>query len=207
MNRQTKPQIKMGLLKLRTLMALANSAGLNEDALHDLIKAETGKESRKDLSPYEASQVIQALGKTKPQKTHFKNPKPTPPSDGKETISADQQSVLKSLQTILDLKPNFYSRLAMRIVKTPWPQTRSDGQKMIYALLSMGATKISNAIQALDKEQLTHWEHGFMFEGDQSAEQQFIALVQAKNQRGKRKMPKISLTKLFEILEKRRSRE
>lgn len=127
-----------------------------------------------------------------------------PPSDPDATITPAQQAVIAGFVKLLQWKPDSIRGCSTKIIKKPWPQTRKDGQKLIMALLSMNAKELSRAVWNMrSNKNLTTWERNFLFGHDKCAEKELERFANAKGKRGQRTMPNVSLSKLFEIYQKR----
>jgi len=138
------------------------------------------------------------------------SPQTSSPSQGEVAHSAggvvkpEQQHVINCLYGFLHFGSNARAAFNRRIIKKPWPQSPSDGQKILYALFAQAApqmmTKLSDPRFQFS---MTEWELGFMYHNEQSALKELQRFLNANNRRGYRTMPRFSLTKFFEILEKR----
>ncbi len=186
--------------------AIAKTQPFTEDSRRDMMQGLFGVRSSKDLTKVQATQFIKQL-KSLEDAPHFKPAQkpvskkklPQAPADPDAPIKETQQHVIDCFFQFFNWSSKAKIDFTRRIVKQPWPQTHRHGQKIIYALIASLAGDLVKAIRALRPESLTEWELRFM--GD--AEEKLIHFIQQGRKRGHRTMPKVSMTKLFEILEKR----
>ena len=125
------------------------------------------------------------------------------PADPNALITNEQKHVLECLCWVGEYSHSYFSYQCKSAIKKFYPQTHKEGQTMIYRLVAIERVMILSHINLLDPAALTKWERGFMYDGNLAAKAQFEKYVAGNNQRGKRTMPSLSLTKLFEILKAR----
>lgn len=125
-------------------------------------------------------------------------------NDAEGLILPDQRAAIKGLTDFLGWHEQGKVGFAKRIIKKAWPQTHADGQKMLYALVSIAAEKLLFSVESLVANcNVTEWERGFLSASEFSAEKELRKYVAAKNARGHRTMPRFSMIKLLEIINKR----
>jgi len=135
------------------------------------------------------------------------HPEPACPEQSRRVegpmVKPEQLHVIDCLYTFLGFSVNATRAFNKRIIKKPWPQTPADGQKILYALFAQAApAMIKKLSDPRFQFSMTEWELGFMYHNEQSALKELQRFTNAKNRRGQRTMPRFSLTKYFEILNK-----
>ena len=164
------------------------------------------------LTDGEARKVIEEMvqmGFVIKGKGKVKRLRPSPPSDGKETISESQQDCIESFRKYLKWDLKQMQEHSKAIAKIWWPQTRAQAVKLVFNLFARNAQMIFRNIQFLDKSKLTPWERDFLFfnkkcDGKiENAHEQIAKYLKNKNKRGHRTAPDFSMLKLLEILIKR----
>jgi len=193
----------------------ANELGLDRDDYENLLEAEFGVRSSSDLTAAQADALIRRLYRSNSARHGAGRPKravklerPDAPADPGGPVTPEQQRVIDGLRDALAIKPDGLRKVSMRVTKQPWPQTQSAGQKLIYALVSLGARDLLNYVEnlSLPRSPVTPWERGFLFDNEHNARSELRRVAEARGKRGARSMPRLSLTKLLEIINKYRVR-
>jgi uncharacterized protein DUF1018 len=188
---------------------LEKTTGFTDDNYRDLLWLNFKVKSSKDLEFRQVDELLRHFkdlgwnkkqGDRRPQTADRKKLRPPPDPDG--LVSKEQQVVIEGLRDFLGWHPQKFQAFCLKRFKSRWPQTQKDGQKIIYALIAIGAERLATAIWNLHSENLTAWERGFILTNEYAAEKEFQRFLENKNKRGHRKMPQVSLTKLLEILRK-----
>lgn len=97
---------------------------------------------------------------------------------------------------------------AERVEKHARPRSAWEAEELIFALLPQAAPNMYNHMMHEIRGVLTPYERGFLFSnrddhgGFNSAKLALERYMRAKNKRGSRTTPRLSLTKFFEIMEK-----
>lgn len=209
--------------------ALCNELGLDTELRRAVNHRLTGKSSWTEMTKQDAVKLIDRLKTMLEEKRRGASATPNagrgaPARTGghkgvqagvavlTSVVSPTQQVVILHLYQFLGFDRFAGIVLNQRILKKPWPQSTWEGQAIIYALLDMAAPKMLEAITAVGFEsKLSAFEHEFMLANSvmhgaswNSALFELRLYVGKKNERGRRTMPRCSLTKFFEILEKHR---
>lgn len=207
MNRPTKKQKAI-------IHIAAQDLGLARDDYENLLEAEFGVRSSNDLTAEQADRLIRHLYRNRngssrraapPQtKQPVKLERADAPADPNAPVSPAQQGVIEGLRAFAGITPPGLRKIAWRVCKEPWPQTQGDAQKMIYAMTSMLAQDLLGAVENLGMPEspVTRWERGFLFDNELNARDELRRVAAAKGKRGQRSMPRLSMTKLVEIVNK-----
>ena len=193
--------------QLKLIHVARRELGLDRDEYEDLLEANFGVRSSRSLDVQDAARLIKVFErmgfKVKPGGKKPVADKKQPPSDPKGLITKDQQKVIAGLADMFAWNSESLKKVSQRIIKKSWAQTHAEGQKIIYAMVSMNADEIATTVWNLRSADLTEWERYFLFGHETCAEKELQRFIEANKKRGHRTMPKIALTKLIEIYKSR----
>jgi hypothetical protein len=182
--------------QIKKIHTIKGKLGLNDETYRSLIGSiAQGKSSCKELTVSESCQLIERMLKDLGE-TPVKVAKP--PKDGTDNITTDQQNLIQALREYGKWKPAQLAGFCMKNVKTPWPQTKTQGSKIIMALVSIHAEMILRHIKNLRKTEMKPSDLSFMYTHERNAQLEFTRFINSK--RGQRAMPRLSLEWLFDIL-------
>jgi len=122
------------------IFGLAKTRGLNDEALHLLVEAETGKVSIKELSFADANKVIIGLGgkafqrDSRPRRTrqHHHQQAGVP-----QIVSEEQLALLNSLALKRQWTATTLDNFCRKMIKTARPKTTKEANIVIEALKAM----------------------------------------------------------------------
>ena len=189
---------------------LAKQKGFTDDDYRAFLQENFKVHSSKDLTGGQARRCIRLFQQMGFEPRRFDSSakksaaRGAPPSDPGALITGAQQKVIAGLAALFQWNPYSLKGFSQRIIKKAWPQTHKEGQKLIYAMVAMNADEIHHSVINLRSKALTDWEWNFLFGHDRCAEKELKKFIAAKGKRGYRTMPRIALTKLIEIYEKRK---
>ena len=146
--------MKIGNQQKALIHVAKNQLGLDDDSYRDLLRSTCGVESSKDLNFIQFERLmkrLQELGfvlvlKDNPKKRHHQPYLKAPDHDPDALPSPAQNFKINELYQKLEWTDN-NRRLGFnnRVIKKPWPQTRSEANKIVEALKSMVAREQKKA--------------------------------------------------------------
>ncbi len=196
---------KKQLALIHIAKAELERCGFDDTCYRDLLRELFGVESSRDLRSDQVDRLLREFRRLGWDRDRVDRgprvaePKPRPPRDGDDVITPRQQQAIDALREFLGWSPRGLQKFCKDRLKFWWPQSRRDGQKLLYALLAIGSKQLLRAARTLHPEDLTEWEEDFVF-GAGGAVEELEQFVERRNRRGQRRMPAVSTLKLIEII-------
>ncbi|HMV46546.1 MAG TPA: DUF1018 domain-containing protein [Blastocatellia bacterium] len=121
--------------QVRELWARARQRGLDDEGLHNLVKAETGSDSIRGLSKSQADKVIAALGGVPHQRKRSRTSQHRRQKAGvKQIVTQEQLDLMKFLAGELDWKNESLNKFCQRQIKRDQPSTTAEANKVIEGM-------------------------------------------------------------------------
>lgn len=135
----------IGKKQIALIHVAKNQLGLDDDRYRDLLRAVCGVESSKELNYIQYDKLLKRLRELgfKHKKQGHRQPYLKAPHRDPDALPSPAH--LKKLNDLFEqlgwMEPERRTGFSRRVIKKPWPQTRTETNKIIEALKSMVARR------------------------------------------------------------------